>query len=380
MPAVKVVHMTTAHAATDGRIFHKECRSLAQAGFDVTSVGPHSADAVVDQVTIKSIRRERSRLARMTCTVWRTYREGLKQDADIYHFHDPELIPVGLLLRAHGKTVIYDLHENYPKDILSKEYLPLWSRRAVAWMMERLEQATCGHFSALVTVTPIIADRFKHINARTVIIYNYPYSHELVLDDESNSWAKRKQAVAYVGGITSERGIGKLVDAMGMLPATLPATLELAGTTVPGDMQLEDLHGKPGWERVNFHGRLDLKSTFRILQSARAGLVVLNPLPNFVESLPQKLFEYMGAGIPVIASDFPLWRGIVGKSGCGILLDPMDTRAIAQAIQYILTHPEEAEEMGRRGQAVLLKQYSWHTEAAKLVDLYSGLVKAKCAA
>jgi glycosyltransferase involved in cell wall biosynthesis len=380
MAAVKVVHMTTAHAATDGRIFHKECRSLARAGFNVTSVGPHTADAVVDQVNIKSIQREKSRLARMTRTVWRTYREAVKQDADIYHFHDPELIPIGLLLRARGKTVIYDLHENYPKDILSKEYLPLWSRRAVAWGMGRLEEVTCGHFSALVTVTPIIADRFKTINERTVIIYNYPYSHELVQEDGLDSWPARKSAVAYVGGITSERGIAKLVDAMGMLPAALPATLELAGTTVPGDLRLEDLHGKPGWERVNFHGRLDLKSTFRILQSVRAGLVVLNPLPNFVESLPQKLFEYMGAGIPVIASDFPLWRGIVKKSGCGILLDPMDTRAISQAIEYVLTHSEEAEEMGRRGQAVLRKQYSWHTEAEKLVSLYSGLVKPECAA
>ena len=380
MTAVKVVHMTTVHSATDGRIFHKECRSLARAGFHVTSIGPHSRDAVVDQVNIKSIRPDRTRLARMTRTVWRTYREALKQNADIYHFHDPELIPVGLLLRARGKCVIYDLHEDYPRDILSKEYLPRWSRQGVAWMMEQFERAACGHFSALVVVTPLIADRFRGINKRTVIVYNYPYSHELIPQDGSDSWDARKQAVAYVGGITGERGIREMVQAMGLLPPSLPATLELAGHTVPRDVQLEDLHGEPGWQRVNFHGRLDLRSTFRILQSARAGLVILRPLPSFLDSLPQKLFEYMGAGIPVIASDFPLWRTIVGPSGCGILLDPRDTRAIAQAIEFILTHPEEAEEMGRRGRALLLKKYSWHTEAQKLVDLYSVLGKPICAA
>ena len=380
MSSVKVVHMTTVHSATDGRIFHKQCRSLARAGFHVTSIGPHPEDAVVDRVNIKAIQRDRTRLARMTRTVWRTYREALKQNADIYHFHDPELIPVGLLLRARGKDVIYDLHEDYPKDILSKEYLPLYSRRAVAWMMDQLERAACGHFSALVTVTPSIADRLKTINERTVIVYNYPYSNELVLNNEFDSWAKRKQAVAYVGGITGERGIRRMVQAMGMLPASVPCTLELAGTTVPKDVQVEDLHGEPGWPRVNYHGRLDLASTFRLLHSVRAGLVVLSPLPSFVDSMPQKLFEYMGAGIPVIASDFPLWRGIIGKSRCGILLDPADTTAIAQAIEYVLAHPAEAEEMGRRGQEVLLKQYSWHTEAEKLVSLYSGLVKPVCAA
>jgi glycosyltransferase involved in cell wall biosynthesis len=379
MATIKVVHMTTVHAATDGRIFHKQCRSLARAGFHVTSIGPHSEDALVDQVNIKSIRRDHTRLGRMTRTVWRTYREALTQNADIYHFHDPELIPAGLLLRARGKAVVYDLHEDYPRDILTKGYLPLWSRRAVAWMMELLERAACGHFSALVAVTPTIADRFREINKRTVIVYNYPYSNELVLQDGSDSWKSRKHAVAYVGGITGERGIQKMVQAMGLLPASLPGTLELAGHTVPRDVQLEDLHGEPGWPRVNYHGSLDLPSTFRILHSVRAGLVVLHRLPNFVDSLPQKLFEYMGAGIPVIASDFPLWRGIIGKAGCGILLDPMDTRAIAQAIEFVLTHPEEAEEMGRRGQALLLKQYSWHTEAEKLVNLYSGLVKPACA-
>jgi glycosyltransferase involved in cell wall biosynthesis len=380
MTAVKVVHMTTVHSAMDGRIFHKECRSLARAGFHVTSIGPHSKDVVVDQVNIKSIPRDRSRLARMTRAVWRTYREALRQNADIYHFHDPELIPVGLLLRARGKSVIYDLHEDCPRDILSKEYLPRWTRQGVAWMMEQLERAACRRFSGLVAVTPFIADRFREINGRTVIVHNFPYAEELIPQDGFGSWDARKQAVAYVGGLTGERGIREMVQAMGLLPASLPASLELAGQTVPRNVQLETLHGEPGWRRVNFHGRLDLPGTFRILQSARAGLMILHPIPSYLDSLPQKFFEYMGAGIPVIVSDFPLWRGIVEPSRCGLLVDPLDTRALAQAIEYVLTHPEEAEEMGRRGRALLLKKYSWHTEAQKLVDLYSVVGKPICAA
>src|SRR5580698_7581609 len=129
----KVVHMTSVHTPFDPRIFHKECRSLARAGFDVTVIGTNWQDGEKDQVMVKSVLGNPSRLSRMTHTVWRIYKEAKKQKADVYHFHDPELIPIGLLLRADGKSVIYDIHEDMPKEILSKHYLPRWSRGLVSW-------------------------------------------------------------------------------------------------------------------------------------------------------------------------------------------------------------------------------------------------------
>jgi glycosyltransferase involved in cell wall biosynthesis len=380
MPMLKVCHMTSVHSAADPRIFYKECRSLAKAGFEVTVIGPHPNDAVRDAVQIKAIQKDPARLHRMTRTVWRLYTAAREHNADLYHFHDPELIPVGLLLRARGKRVIYDIHEDLPKDVLSKPYLPRWSRRAVSSLMNLVERLACGNFSGLVAVTPSIAERFQRINQRTVVVHNYPYAEELVYGETQQAWNTRKQSVAYVGGIMIQRAIREMVSAMALLPESLGATLELAGPELLTEQESQALRADPGWSRAKYHGFVDQKNTFQILRRDRAGLVLFHPEPNHFESMPQKIFEYMGAGLPVIASDFPLWRRIIGDSGCGIFVDPTNPLEIAKAIQHVLTHPSEAEEMGRRGQAAVLDRFNWASEARKLIDFYNNLVNAPCAA
>jgi glycosyltransferase involved in cell wall biosynthesis len=369
----KVVHMTSVHTPFDPRIFHKECRSLARAGFDVTVVAANWQEGLRDGVKIKWVSSSGSRLSRMTRTVWDVYREARRQDADLYHFHDPELIPVGLFLRAGGKHVIYDIHEDIPKEILSKLYLPKWSRNFIAWAVAKLEGFASKQFSALIVVTPSIAKRFQPLNKRTILVHNYPYIRELLREDTDTPWSLRRQSVAYVGGLTRSRAIREMVEAMALLPSELNACLELAGPEVQGDTDLTALQQCPGWARVKHYGFIDQRSTFQILQSVRAGLVLYHPEPNQVESLPQKIFEYMGAGVPIIASDFPFWRKIIGGAGCGIFVDPLQPAEIAKAIDYVLTHQREAEEMGRRGQAAVVKHFNWDTEAERLIQLYETL-------
>jgi glycosyltransferase involved in cell wall biosynthesis len=374
MQQLKVVHLTSAHTPFDPRIFLRECHALAEAGFDVTVIGANWQDGERDRVRIKSISRDASRLGRMTRTVWKVYQEARRQSADVYHFHDPELIPVGLLLRAGGKDVIYDVHEDNPKEILSKRYLPAWSRQVVSWAFGALENAASARFSALVVVTPSIAKRFQKLNARTVIVHNYLNVRQLVPDNGAEKpWDSRRQSIAYVGGLMLQRAVREMVEAMALLPPSLPATLEIAGPEVKGDADFDELQRHPGWKRVKHHGFIDQKSTFQILKNVRAGLVLYHAEPNQIESMPQKIFEYMGAGVPVIASDFPLWRQIIGGAGCGLFVDPRKPDEIAKAIEYLLTHPAEAEEMGRRGQAAVVQQFNWDGEAKKLVHLYSTL-------
>lgn len=365
--------MTSVHSALDHRIFKKECRSLARAGFDVTVVGPHPEDAVEELVRIKSVKKYGSKLARMTRTVWNVFHEAQKRQADIYHFHDPELIPVALILRTRGRKVVYDVHEDFPKDMLFKSYLPYWSRHFLGGLMAWAESLAGKHFSAIVCVTPAITERLQSANPRTVTVYNYPY-HEELLGANPPAWKSRDLAVTYVGTITPQRGIAEMVHAMGHLSDSLGATLEIAGDVVP-----EEVKKLPAWSRVRFHGVLDQLSTYRLLRKARAGLICMHPIATFVDCMPVKIFEYMGAGLPVIASDFPLWRKMLNGVDCALFVDPMDVRGIARAMEYLLTNPAKAEEMGRRGQDAVAKQFNWNSEARKLVNLYSSLAGSSCA-
>jgi len=379
MKPAKIVHLTSVHSAFDNRIFRKECRSLARAGFQVTIVAPHTGDECVEGVHIKAvpIHAGRGRLRRMTYTAWNVYREALRQEGDLYHFHDPELIPAGLLLRARGKRVIYDIHENVPKDILLKEYLPWWSRRVLSWMIGKLETSAGRQFSALITVSPPIAERFVSYNPRTVLIHNFPDPVELA-GAERTPWQMREPAVAFPGGILPERGIRQMIHAMAHLPESSKVTLEIASDDFPEDLRRE-LSQHPGWARVRYRGRLNRAQIVSLLGRVSAGLVLYLPEEQNLCAMPHKLFEYMAAGIPMIASNFPLWRELLRDVDCAVFVDPLRPEAIAEAIQYVLANPAEAESMGRRGQQAVRESYNWDSQARELCRLYTNLMEPACA-
>lgn len=369
----RVCHLTSVHPFDDDRIFLKQCRSLAAAGYDTHLVAPGAPGGITGGVHLHDVPTSpTSRLLRMTATAWRVYRTACRINADIYHFHDPELIPIGLLLRARGKHVVYDIHEDVPRQILLKSYLPQSTRRSIGWLVERLEYAAAHHFSGLVTATPAIGTRFQGMNPRSIVLNNYPLRNELIAPTPL-AWEARAYAVAYVGSISEERGIEQMVATMAHIPEQLQVSLELAGSfSSPGVR--ERVVRLRGWARVRELGMLDRAGVAQVLGRVRAGLVILHPTPSYMVSQPIKLFEYMSAGIPVIASDFPLWRAFIQQSGCGLLVDPLDPRAIAGAIEFVLTHSSEAQAMGRRGRAAVEELYNWESEVPKLTHLYNHLL------
>ena len=345
---------------------------MAKAGYETVVVVPNGCDETLDGVYIRAVPRSKNRWQRLSLAVWRVYRAALDESAQVYHFHDPALIPVGILLKFHRKLVIYDVHEDLPRQILGKYWIPYWLRRSIANVAGVFEIAGARIFDGIVTATPTIAKRFPQ--QKTITVHNFPIEGELV-SAQPIPYAERPLLAAYVGQLEAIRGIKNIIQAMAMLPDTLNARLALMGRFDPPELEGE-LSQLPGWECVKFLGRRSREDVASLLSLARVGLVLLPPRQNFLEGYPVKLFEYMSVGIPVIASDFPLWRKIVDNIGCGILVDPLDPKAIAEAILWMFEHPEEAEAMGRRGQKEVHVKFNWAGEAKKLRMLYEQLCGA----
>ncbi len=369
MEGIGVCHISTVHRSDDVRIFQKEARSLAKAGYGVAFVVRAQEELEVDGVRIVPLPEPRSRLDRGLRLAWLAYKQALSTRSKIFHLHDPELIPIGLLLKLQGKKVVFDAHEDLPKQILSKPWIPSILRRPLSWAVALFEKVALVPYDAVAAATPSIAKRFS--SQKTVVIQNYPIYNELI-DQQRLPYSKRPHRVAFIGGITLIRGAHEMVRAVGMVPEELQVRLLLAGHFSPAGLEYA-LAKEPGWDRVEYVSWLTREAVARELGRSRAGLVLFHPEPNHLDAQPNKIFEYMAAGLPVIASDFPLWREIVEGEEAGLLVDPEDPAAIASAIEWVITHPQEAEAMGQRGREAVRRKYSWSLEEKKLLNLYERL-------
>lgn len=369
---LKTAHLTSAHPRYDTRIFIKECRTLAAHGHDVTLVvADGKGDERRDGIDIIDAGRLPGRLKRIFLTTRRVRDKALALDADIYHLHDPELIPVGLSLKRRGKQVIFDSHEDVPRQLLAKPYLGPLSARLLSASFALVERYACARFDGIVAATPFIRDKFVRINPRTVDVNNFPMVGEL---DSAMPWTGKQAEVCYVGGIGAIRGIRELVRAGSFLRG--PARLNLVGSFSEGALEAE-VKALPGWQRVNACGFLDRGGVRDILARSIAGIVTFHPLPNHFDAHPTKMFEYMSSGIPVIASDFPLWRDIIEGNRCGICVDPLDPKAIAAAIDHLVAHPDTARSMGENGRKAVLEKYNWDVQARKLTEFYGAITHVK---
>lgn len=365
---VKVCVLTSAHPDSDVRIFHKQCAHLASIGFEITLIVPNTTSRVEKNVSILSFQgHHHSRWKRMIKTVNTVYDMAKKVDADIYHIHDPELLRIAIKLKKSGKKVIYDAHEDLPRQVMSKNYLKPWLRGLISRMIENYENRVSKKLDGIIAATPFIQERFHKLNSNTIDINNFPILDELVTDHSSTK--STDNYICYVGAISKTRGISELISALDRTPAKLL----LAGKFNESELH-DQLKKLPVWQRVielGFVGRQGVKD---IYQKSKIGIVTLHPTDNYLDSLPVKMFEYMAAGLPVICSDFPLWRSIIQENSCGLCVDPMNSQEIAEAINYLISNPIEAQRMGENGRKLVIEQYNWNNEAEKLTSFYNRLI------
>lgn len=365
----KVVIFSTVHRATDDRIFHKQARSLARAGYEVCLLAAAPHDILLEDVRIRAIAKPSSRIIRVLSSL-KLIGRILKEKADIHHFHDPELLPVGLLLRLLGKKVIYDAHEEVPKDILTRSYLPAWLRPMLSGIVDVFERAAARCMSAVVTARDSTRRRLRG----ELVLGNYPLLEYIRQSQDTPLPAQGSTPfVVYFGTIARILGATEMLAAVNTVSRCLPLRLKLLGAFEDDGLRSEFLHSAES-RLVDYGGFVPMRDAYRQYAGALAGLLVYHPCPNALETASNKLFECMACGVPVIASDFPLWRRIVHEQGCGLVVDPLNVPQVADAIIYLLEHPEEAKKMGRRGKELVAKKYNWESESKKLLLLYQELL------
>lgn len=363
---MKVAHLTSVHPPFDTRIFHKECRSLSER-YEVVLLAQYDRDEVVQGVRVRGVGIAKNRRSRVSRIVPKVFLAALRERASLYHLHDPELLPVGMLLKAMGKRVVYDVHEDVPRQIMSKGWIDPRLRRIASVGASMTETLASFLFDGIVTATAHIAHRFPA--HKTVVVQNFPIPGELE-PPAPLPYQQRPLSVAYVGDVSALRGLKEMVEAMSRLGGWPGARLVIAGPLHPQSIEAETLT-----RRADYRGWCSRVQVAEILGQARIGLLVLHPTANYVTAQPTKLYEYMSAGIPVIASDFPAWREVVSVAQCGLLVDPLDVRAITDAIDRIFRDTNAAEAMGARGRDYVRSHFSWVTESDRLARLYEKILK-----
>lgn len=358
-----ICHLTSVHPRYDTRIFIKECQSLQKAGFDVSLiVADNKGDEIKGGINIYDVGKETSRIKRMRKSPKKVYKKAIDIDAEIYHFHDPELISIGKKLIKKGKKVIYDVHEDVPLQILTKPYLKSFLKKIVSGVFERFENKNAKNFTYLITATDYIRDRFLKINKNSESIKNFPIVNELRTEI---NWNDKKDVVCYVGAIAEIRGISEIVKAIEFTDCKL----NLAGKFTDEKLRNEIINNK-SWNKVIEYGFVGRDLVKKIYEESKIGLVTLHPTINYKDALPVKMFEYMLAGIPVISSNIPLWQQIVEENNCGLCVNPYNPKEIADAINKIIEDNSLAEQMGKNGQKAIIDKYNWENEERKLIEIY----------
>lgn len=369
-----VCHISTVHQPSDDRIFYKECVSLARHGYRVSFVVPAAKNETRNGVSIIAVPQYNNRLTRVIAGPVIAFFKGLGSGAKLIHFHDPELILMGLVFKLLGRKVIYDVHELVYYHFDQKHWLSPSVRQTAKYLYRFTEKLAVRFFDRIILV--VDDDRF-----RSYFFDSYPQHTQKFLFIRNYSmlgfidsivpaaYDKTCSILIYAGGLSRERGIREVIRATDICKQK--TELLLFGSWSDEKFH-EECKAESGWKNVKDMGYRRLEEVYPWMKISDLGLAVLYPETNYLTSLPVKLFEYMTCSVPALMSEFPFWKKIFGE--CAFFVDPMNADDIAAGIDAMLGDKEKLRRMGEAGRKLVEEKYSWEAEAKRLTDCYDGLL------
>ncbi len=371
---VRVAVVSSVHRWNDTRVYLKQTRSLLRAGYDVILVAVAAEHQPFEAagVPVFPLPRRR-RLARWLNWI-SIVRIVLRHRAKIVHAHDPELFPIVAMLRLLGRRVVCDVHEDVAAQILNKEWIPAMLRRSLSAGARLFLRSLPTISNAVVLAEDAYTRNFPQRD-NVVLIRNFP----IVSDVHKNGYDTSVLRMIYVGDVRVVRGIETYIRIAHRLRArSVPVQLRVVGSFADGreEREMHALIGELGLEDcVQLLGRRRPEEVPDLVSQCDVGLALLHPIGNYRESYPTKMFEYMAAGLPVVASNFELWRAILEGSECGRAVDPLDVDEAAAALEEYWRAPDLRREHGENGRRAVMEKYRWEAELPRLLTLYSALAR-----
>ena len=364
---IRVCHITSAHKSDDDRIFRKECVSLSKAGYEVSLVaqGESRNEAGVHVVGIGE--QPQKRLKRMFGFAKEIYIKALELDCDIYHLHDPELLPYAKKLKKHGKVVIFDSHENHSAQIMEREYLPAFTRKTISKIYRLYEISVIKKIDAVITPCTFAGKNIFENYAKCVsIIANYSKLEEFY--DKYSPDNLKEGYVCYTGSISLANGVKELV--LASYKANVPFVLAGGQSSC-----LDIIKGMPEFENVKYMGHVNQDKVIEIMSHASIGAYVNRHIGQngLVDTFGIKVYEFMAMGLPIIVDDTPYAQKVINKYHCGICVKPQNVDELVEALQYYVNNPDTAHEMGMNGREAVKKEFNWSTQEKILLELYLDL-------
>ena len=366
---MKVCIITPTRNAFTARVFYTEAKTLAK-HYDVSIIAQNSKDETRDKIKVLSLKKPKNRFFRFFFSTSKAFNLARKEKADVYHIHDPEIIPLALLLKLVTRAkIIYDAHENYERKILNRGWIPKLLRKPVSFIFSLFERFSSRFFDYIFVADNLGFEKFKRINKNVEFIGNFP----LLLKVNTIRRRGTKIKCVYAGTLSRDRGLYKMVEAM----KHVKSNVEL---WIVGKFEnWKDKEIIKNNKKITYLGEKPWPEVFDVLAECDIGLNLLQPVPAYIDSAENttKIFEYMATELPVISSNFPGLRKIIEKNKAGICVAPENIKEIAKAIIYLAENKNLRGKMGKNGKKLVLKKYNWVNEGKKLLNVYKNLEKCQ---